>query len=186
MSGEQFLRALARFDSDIKRGAIAFDYKTGACAPVQATQVRSWGAACPSGYCPPEDLPAALNRWFAGDRAGCRELPYTVRLDSDGDPADPVAVTQSFNALVTMCPTRIITYSAGSWLINQIRIGNQNQLVGGPVPAEAFATDVFASVPIVPDCMRSGQPVTIDATILPGGENPGGSLWVVFLGPMVG
>lgn len=186
MSQESFLRAVARYDSPIKTGGLAFDYRTGQCSPPQATQARSWGAACPSGYCPPENLPAALNRYFAGDRAGCREAPYTVRLDGTEDAALDVVVTEERNSPITMCPTRIIMHATGDWLINQIRFGNQNQLIGGPVPWEAFGTDTFAAVPIVPDCMAAGQPIRIQATLLPDGGAAARSLWVVFLGPMVG
>jgi len=187
MSEESYLRALARYDGDIKRGNIAFDYRTGQCGPVQATQLRSWGAACPTGFCAPDNLPAALGRWFAGDRAGCRELPVTVRLTGLRDVAVPLVVTNNGVAPVTMCPTRIIAYAeAGStWDINVMRFGNQNQLVGGPVPSVAFDSGVFASVPLVPDCLRAGQPVQFQATLGIGAAATF-SLWITLIGPMVG
>jgi len=188
MSVENYLRTLARFDGDIKRGAIAFDYRTGQCGPTQPTQARSWGAACPSGYCPPGDLPASLGRWFAGDRSACAEKPYTVRIDATTDAAAAVAADVAPNASVTMCPTRIIAFSTSTgWLVDQIRFGNQNQLVGGPVPWQSMGTGVFAAVPIVPDCMYAGMPINIETTLLPDGVGGNDeSLWIVFLGPMVG
>lgn len=187
MSEEQFLRTLARYDGDIKRGALKFDYRTGACGPVQATQVRSWGAACPTGFCAPDNLPEALGRWFAGDRAGCREIPYTIRIDGTSDAALDVNVVATPNATVTMCPTRIITHAVGNWNLNVLQFGSVNQIFGGPIPHTSLGTQVHASVPMVPDCIRAGQPIRIDADLLPDGVGGAAdSLWIVFLGPMVG
>lgn len=187
MSQESFLRSVARYSDAIKSGAVAFDYRTGACSPGPATQTRSWGAACPSGYCPPSELPAALGRFFAGDRAGCSEKPFTIRLDGTTDAALDVSVVDSRNASVTMCPTRIIMWATGNWLVNQIRFGNENQIVGGPVPWQAFGPGVFAAVPIVPDCMYAGLPMTIDTDLQADGVGGNArSLFVCFLGPMVG
>lgn len=185
MSEASYLRALARFSDDIKRGAVAFDYRTGACGPVQATQLKSWGAGCPSGYCPPGNLPAALGRWFAGDRAGCKEIPYTLRLD--GNDTLENTVTLNVNAPITMCPTRIMAWAddGTSWRIKTLQFGNVNQIVGGPAPHTVFGPGVFAAVPLVPDCMAAGQPIKIEA-ILEAGEAGDVSLWVVFLGPSVG
>ena len=187
MSEESYLRALARFDGDIKRGNIAFDYKTGQCGPVQATQLRSWGAACPSGFCTPDGLPEALGRWFAGDRAGCREIPYTIELSGLRDAAVPLLVVLAGTAPVTMCPTRIIAHAetGSTWNINVIRFGAQNQIVGAPIPSTAFATGTFAAVPIVPDCFKAGQPFEMQATLGIGGAATF-HLWLTFLGPMVG
>jgi hypothetical protein len=187
MSEQSFLQNIARHHADIKSGALAFDYRTGACSPVQATQTRSWGAGCPSGFCPPADLPLSLGRWFAGDRSGCSEKPFTVRLTATSDAALDIAATVNVNASVTMCPTRIIMANTGNWQVDLLTFGNQNQMVGGPAPSSAFGAGVFAAVPLVPDCIRAGLPITINATLMRDGV--GGnvrSLWVVFLGPMVG
>lgn len=187
MSEESYLRTLARFDGDIKRGNIPFDYRTGACGPVQATALKSWGAACPTGFCLPDNLPAQLGRWFAGDRAGCREVPYVVQLTGTRDAALDVAVAVTRNSTVTMCPTRIIAYATGArWDITSIKFGAVDQIIGGPVPMNVLDTAAYAAVPIVPDCFRAGQPMSFGATILPDAAVGTHSLFLVFIGPMVG
>lgn len=188
MSEEAYLRTLARFHGDIRTGALAFDYRTGQCGPVQATQTRSWGAACPSGYCPPGNLPAALNRWFAGERAGCREIPYTILLAGIGIVLTDVAVSRTLTSKVDMCPTRIIasvTVGTSTWRIDSIEFGSQNQILGSGVPAGSLDPGAFQPVPIVPDCIRAGQPFTIDATIL-AGVAAAAELAITFIGPVVG
>lgn len=188
MSEVSYLKALARYHDDIRTGQLAFDYRTGQCGPVQATQVKSWGAACPSGFCPPGNLPAALGRWFAGDRAGCRELPYTVVLSGTGEVAADVAVSVDRVSKVDMCPTRIIattTTGTSVWRIEKIQFGNQNQLVGSGLPVGALDPGAFQPVPIVPDCLRAGQPFSIDATIV-AGVAAAGSIAITFIGPVVG
>lgn len=183
---EGYLRTLARYSHDIRTGGLNFDYRTGQCGPVQATQLRSWGAACPPGFCPPDRLPEQLGRWFAGDRTGCRELPMTIRLDGTAGVA-AVTVTRELTSRVTMCPTRVMAWhnaDGEDWLINEIQFGNQNQLVGGPVPAAAFDPQAFQDVPIVPDCIYAGQPISITATL--GIGEDASSLWIVFIGPTIG
>lgn len=190
MSEVQYLKALARYSNDIRTGAINFDYRTGQCGPPQATMVKSWGAACPTGYCPPDHLPEALGRWFAGDRAGCKEAPYTVKLSGiTGAAVVPVSVTR--NAEITMCPTRVLAWTnnpsaTAAVLLTKIQFGAQNQLIGGPVPVEAFDPQAFQDVPIVPDCLKAGLPFTVSISlgIDAGAENV--DTWITFIGPMVG
>lgn len=192
MSNElSFLRAVARHSDLIRTGAVQFDYRTGQCGPVQATQVKSWGAACPAGFCPPNNLPAALGRYFAGDRSGCKEAPYTIALTATRDAANPVSVTVSRTSPITMCPTRLVTWYtpaavAPGWQINTIQFGAQNQLIGGPAPADAFGVVAFQMVPMVPDCLRAGMPYTITATLLPEAAAGTHTLYLTFIGPMVG
>lgn len=187
MQEEAYLRTLARYHHDIRTGNLNFDYRTGQCGPVQATQLRSWGAACPPGYCPPDNLPAALGRWFAGDRAGCRELPYTIHLTTTGAVATDTPVTVARTSPVTMCPTRIMAWTDGThpWTVDVIQFGAQNQIVGGPIPANALAPVNFQPVPIVPDCLRAGQPYTVTATLQASAATVG-DLWLVLIGPVVG
>lgn len=191
MSQESFLAAVARHSDLIRTGAVQFDYRTGQCGPVRATQARSWGAACPPGYCPPANLPDALGRFFAGDRSGCKEAPYTIALSGTRAAADPVSVTVSRTSPITMCPTRLVAWQTddtppAGWLIDTIQFGAQNQLIGGPVPAEAFDRQAFQMVPFVPDCLRAGMPYTITATILPEAAVGDQTLYLTFIGPMVG
>lgn len=188
MSEESYLRALSRYDGDIRTGNLPFNYRTGQCGPVAATQLNSWGPGCPPGFCPPDKMPEALNRWFAGDRAGCRELPYTIVLAGVGDAALDVAVVREVVSKVTMCPTRMmlrIRVGTSTWLINEIQFGNQNQIIGGPFPSNAFGPVTFQTIPFVPDCLRAGQPFTLRATIR-GGVAAAAELAVVFIGPAVG
>lgn len=186
MSEEQYLRALAKYSHEIRTGVLPFDYRTGQCGPVQATQLRSWGAACPPGYCAPDRLPEALNRWFAGDRSGCRELPYTVKLSGTGHASTDVPVTVTQTSKVTICPTRIIAWTDTPEVeLTSIVFGNQNQLVGGPVLVRAFDPQAFQDVPIVPDCIRAGQPFSVGVNILAGNTTEVNT-WLVFIGPAVG
>jgi hypothetical protein len=184
------LGAIARHSDLIRSGALSGPalsqlIRTGQCGAPQATQLQSWGSACPSGFCPPEGLPAAFKRFFAGDRAGCRELPWAVTFTAGA----AGVVTVAGNATVTACPTRLIAASTGAagdlltdWTINTIQFGIRNQLVGGPAPASAFATDAYQLVPMVPDCLRAGQPYTLAAEQLTGA----GTLTLIFIGPVVG
>lgn len=191
MSELSFLANVGRYHDVIRTGQVNFDYRTGQCGPAQATQTKSWGAACPTGWCPPDNLPAALNRYFAGDRAGCRELPLTIALTGTRDAAADVPVTVSRTSLVTMCPTRLLAISTTAavppeWLINVVQFGNQNQIVGGPIPYQVFGRQAFQMVPFVPDCLRAGMPFTITATLLPDAAVGDHTLSLVFIGPMVG
>lgn len=186
----QYLHALARYSDAIRTGALPFDYRTGQCGPAPATELRSWGAACPQGFCPPDNLPEALGRWFAGDRSGCRELPYTILLSDTGAVATDTTVSVERTSKVTMCPTRMLVTpflgaASGPWEISKIQFGNQNQIVGGPMPTNLFDPAAFQVVPFVPDCLRAGQPFEIEA-ILKAGAAVASSLYVTFLGPVVG
>jgi hypothetical protein len=187
-----FLREVARHHDLIRTGAVAFDYRTGQCGPVQATVTKSWGAACPTGFCPPDNLPEALGRWFAGDRAGCREMPWTVTLEGTQDAAADVTLSATETALITMCPTRLLINVQGTGTdedfvtVNTIQFGIENQLVGGPVPVTAFHPQAFQMVPFVPSCIKAGQPFTISATIAPDAAVADYSVSFVFIGPMVG
>lgn len=189
MSEEQYLSALARYSGDIRTGALGFDYRTGQCTPVQATNLRSWGSACPSGFCPPDGLPAALNRWFAGDRAGCKEIPYCLHFSGTSSATLVVPVTRDLNSKITMCPTRLLAYSdsaPGQWELVKVQFGNQNQIVGGPIALEAFGPIAFQEVPMVPDCIRAGLPISITVNLNPEQTPTARNAWLVFIGPMVG
>lgn len=181
------LSAIARHIDLIRTGALSGPQldqlvRTGQCGPPRATQLKSWGSACPPGFCLPDNLPEALGRYFAGEREGCRELPWSLLFEAEATGV----VTISDTALVTMCPTRLIAIaSGGTWSINTIQFGTQNQLVGGPAPAEAFAPDAYQLVPMVPDCLRAGQPYTVTVERTDAGGEPE-SLNLVWMGPAVG
>lgn len=189
MSEEQYLKTLARYSQDIRTGALEFNYRTGACGPAPATQTKSWGSACPPGVCLPDNLPAALNRYFAGDRAGCKELPYCLHFSGTSSANAVVPVTRDVTSKITMCPTRMIGYTdsaPGQWEIAKIEFGNQNQIVGDPVAVEAFAPIAFQVVPMVPDCLRAGLPFSITLNLQPEQAPTLRNAWLVFIGPMVG
>lgn len=184
----RYLSEVARYSADIRTGALAFDYRTGQCGPVQASQLKSWGAGCPSGYCPPSDLPEALGRWFAGDRAGCREIPYAIRFTTSAGLANS-NVSTSRAAPITMCPTRVMAWAdGGEWLIRGMSFGAQEQIIGGPTPVGMFDPMAYQPVPFVPDCVRSGIPMTFDVTLRATGGDPPPvlNMWIVLIGPMVG
>ncbi len=190
MSQESYLKAMARYSADIRTGAIMVDYRTGQCSPAQATVPRSWGSACPPGFCPPDGLPEALGRWFAGDRSGCRELPYTIHIPVTGSATLDVASTVERNSKVTMCPTRMMVTTnygtaSGPFEITRIQFGNQNQIVGGPLPAGMFDPGAFQVVPFVPDCLRAGLPFSISVNLLAGAA-VASDIWLTFIGPAVG
>jgi hypothetical protein len=190
MSQESYLRAIARFSNDIKTGAIDFNYRTGECGPGPATQLQSWGSACPPGLCLPEDLPPRLNNWFAGDRSGCRELPYTIHIPVLGSATLDVASTVERNSKVTMCPTRMMVttnygVASGPFEITKIQFGNQNQIVGGPLPAGMFDPGAFQVVPFVPECLKAGLPFSIGVNLLAGAAVTS-DIWITFIGPAIG
>lgn len=193
MSEQKYLSALARFTGDIKAGRLAFDYRTGQCSPAPATVLNSWGPGCPSGQCMPNDLPDALNRYFAGDRAGCREIPYCIHFSDTPQDSDtggvPIPVNRTGNSKITMCPTRLIAFTdsaSGQWELSTVQFGNQNQVVGGPVALEAFGQLAFQMVPMVPDCLRAGMPWEVDLILKPESTPVVRNAWLVFIGPMVG
>lgn len=185
------LEAIARHWDLIRTGALSGPQlsmlvRTGQCGPPQATQLQSWGSACPPGFCGPDNLPEALGRWAAGEREGCREIPWAQTFTAAA--AGVVAISDT--APLTMCPTRLIAvpHKAGglaNWTINTIQFGIRNQLVGGPAPAAAFAPDAVQLVPMVPDCLRGGQPYTLAVERLDADVGDD-SLTLIFIGPAVG
>jgi hypothetical protein len=186
-----YLQAVAKYSDAIRTGAVKFDYRTGACGPSQPTQPMSWGAACPPGFCTPDNLPASLGRWFSGDRAGCTEKPYTIKLTATSDVALVVTATVTTTSKVTMCPTRllIVTDAAyNQWEIQTLQFGNQNQIVGGPAPVGSFGspTAFQQTVPFVPDCLRAGMPYTITMNLKPEAMATLRTVYLTFIGPMVG
>lgn len=128
------------------------------CGPAPAVQARSWGAACPTGACTSNDLAANLGRAFAGERYPCRELTYWVY----GQATAGGVWTFSDNAILTICPTRIIvvtlTALAGGEIMSAFTIGNQNQMVGDPIPLTMLAPNSYQIIPYVTDCVRAGIP----------------------------
>jgi hypothetical protein len=192
MSEERYLEAVARHYDVIRTGAVMFDFRTGQCGPAPANVTKSWGSACPDGYCPPANLPDALGRYFAGDRSGCREVPYTLHFSAtEGGVAAVFAdVTVTGNSKVTMCPTRmLITHdgvTGGAWRFKRLQFGNQNQVVGDTFPVSAYDPAAFQAVPFVPDCLRAGMPYEV-VLELEGDATPvARQAWVTLIGPMVG
>lgn len=156
----------------------------GKCGTVQ-TIPMSWGAGCPPGQCTAADLAAGLNRSFAGESYGCRELPYWLSGTADGDGV----LTLSQNSLVTICPTRMIIMSledddlANAFgLLTEFTIGNQNQIVGDPIPFLFFHPDSYQVIPFVTDCIRAGMPFTIKLV----GNVASTKLYVGLIGPAIG
>ena len=189
MSQESYLRAVARYSGDIRTGALGFDYRTGQCSPPSPTQPMSWGAACPAGYCPPDKLPESLGRYFAGDRAGCREIPYTVSESTVTSATLVTTLTITRTSKVTMCPTRVLIASdavAGIVTLVSMTFGNQNQVVGGPVEISVFGIQSFQLVPFVPDCLYAGQPFELVFQLAAEAGPPTREVYVTFSGPMVG
>lgn len=195
MSEASYLRALARYNHDIRTGAIRYDYRTGACSPGPAALVKAWGSACPpGGMCAPDQLPAQLGRYFAGDRAGCREIPFCISGTLTSDTMASQELVLSDTSPVTLCATRLIVVTdypgAGThnqWEINEIKFGNQNQIVGGPVGADVFYPLNFnQTVPFVPDCLRAGTPYRISVSLKPEAMATPRHISLVFIGPMVG
>lgn len=131
----------------------------GGCAPVGATVPRSWGAACPSGDCTAENLAANLGRMYAGERYPCRELTYWTKFTAT---AGGLVVFKE-NSLVTICPTRVIidwegTAPAVTCTLDSFTVGNQNQVVGDPIPVAVFQQNSYSIVPYVTDCIKAGIP----------------------------
>lgn len=176
------LQSVARHNGPLAR--------TGACGPTPANVVGSWGGACPVGNCRPDDLPAELGRYFAGDRGDCKEMPYAFQFVGQ---ASGTAVVVNTTSILTMCPTRLVAVERGTaavdetnWVINSIVFGNQNQIVNNDIIASAFRTTAKQSVPLAPACLMGGTPVTITCTptvvTAPGDTN----LFLVFFGPAIG
>lgn len=130
----------------------------GGCGPVGATQPQSWGAACPTGQCTAEMLATNLGRAFAGERYPCREIPYWTRVTAN------VAGVATFdgNSRVTICPTRVIVHpnqaAAIGVLLSRFEVGNQNEVVGDPIPVGFLQTPSYVVIPFVTDCIKAGMP----------------------------
>ena len=158
--------------------------RTGACGPVQATQVQSWGAACPTGDCTAQDLAANLNRSFAGERYGCRELPYTLVGTAD---ATGLVVIDT-NSQVTMCPTRVIVslddevVVPNDAVMTSFQIGAQNQIIGDPIPVLQLSSFSYQAIPFVTDCIRAGLPFSIGLE----GFAEDTRVFVTLIGPAIG
>lgn len=132
----------------------------GGCGPVAPTQPQSWGAACPTGHCTAEMLATNLGRAFAGERYPCREIPYWTRLVAD---AGGVAEFDD-NSRVTICPTRVIVQSQDTTLaiqLSRFEVGNQNQVVGDPMPIFFLGPASYVIIPFVTDCIKAGMPFGI-------------------------
>lgn len=157
----------------------------GACGPGPVTQPMSWGAACPAGNCTSETLAAALNRVFAGERYPCRELTYWQPATVDGAGGG----TFDGNALVTICPTRVVAIVVDSTgtpvlqgFLTRFTIGNQNQIVGAPLPLEAIDPTSYQIIPFVTDCIKAGMPWGYTMTGLPAD----GDAYLGIIGPAIG
>lgn len=130
----------------------------GGCGPVGATSLNSWGPGCPTGNCTADQLASNLGRAFAGERYPCRELTYWLRMliDANGN------ATFSDNSKVTICPTRVVVMSPGtvvpSILLDTFEIGNQNQIVGDPIPFPLLDVASYQIIPFVTDCIKAGMP----------------------------
>lgn len=153
----------------------------GPCGPVGSTVPQSWGAACPTGNCTSENLAAMLGRAFAGERYPCRELTYWVPMIAD---AGGVA-TFDDNSRVTICPTRVIVTGAVTnlgVLLSRFEIGNQNQVVGDPMPVAMLAPISYQIIPFVTDCIRAGLPFGVTITGLTADD----VIYFGIVGPTIG
>lgn len=173
-------------------GGPAMQYPNGgngngpACGTLPPATPMSWGAACPPGQCSSEDLAANLNRAFAGERYGCRELPYWLSATVD---ANGVATFEQ-NSTVTICPTRVMFAAGGpdplafaaTAVLAEFTMGNQNQVVGDPLPLALIATNSYQSIPFVTDCLKAGLPFKIRLE----GLTVGDVVYFGILGPAVG
>lgn len=155
----------------------------GPCGPVPMAKAMSWGAACPTGNCTAENLANSLNRQFAGERYPCRELPYTLQLTADagGD------VTFEQNSRVTICPTRVIVAPEdgellATGLLTVFEVGNQNQVIGDPIPLVQLAPDAYQAIPFVTDCIKAGIPFSVQMTDLGAGQ----VVYFTIIGPAIG
>lgn len=132
------------------------------CGPIPATVPQSWGAACPAGDCSAADLAANLNRVFAGERYPCRELTYWIKMTAT---AGGVASFNN-NSLITICPTRVVfdyegAAPAATAQLDTFTVGNQNQIVGDPLPVASLFPFSYAIVPFVTDCIKAGMPFAV-------------------------
>lgn len=160
----------------------------GSCGPAPATSTRSWGAACPTGACSADQLAANLNRTFAGERYPCRELTYWIKMTADGSGV----CTFNQNSKVTICPTRVIAFEdsetsgllpvAGP-LLTVFEIGNQNQIVGDPIPLALLNPSAYQIIPFVTDCIKAGMPFNVTITGATAGT---GVVYFGIVGPAIG
>lgn len=132
------------------------------CGPAPATQPMSWGAACPTGNCTADTLAANLNRAFAGERYPCREIPYWIEMTGVAGGT----ATFDGNSKVTICPTRVIVHprdgsQAVGVQLSRFEIGNQNQVVGDPIPIQFLDYNSYVIIPFVTDCIKAGMPFGI-------------------------
>lgn len=153
----------------------------GNCGPAPMTVPRSWGPACPTGFCTAQDLAANLGRAFAGERYPCRELTYWTSATAD---AAGVA-TFADNSRVTICPTRVIIDHADV-LVNQLltvfEMGNQNQIIGDGIPVPFLNSQSYVIIPFVTDCLRAGLPFSWTVT----GLTPDDVVYFGLIGPVIG
>lgn len=154
-----------------------------ACGPMAPTVPMSWGAGCPPGGCTGADLAASLGRAFAGERYPCRELPYWLAATSD---AGGIA-TFSQNSLVTICPTRVLVLSSAAdgdldAVMSEFTVGNQNQVVGDPLPIRFLHPQSYQIIPFVTDCIKAGMPFRIVIT----GNTAATDVYVGLIGPAIG
>lgn len=155
----------------------------GCFAPPQG-QPQSWGSACPSGHCTSEDLAANLGRSFGGERYGCRELPYWLMGTSDAGGL----LTLSQNAIVTICPTRIVVVAedgaavAAAAVLERFDVGNQNQIAGDPLPLRIVGLTGYQSIPFVTDCIKAGIPFEMEFS----GLDATTDYFVGLIGPAIG
>lgn len=128
------------------------------CGPAMPTQPQSWGAACPTGNCTADMLASNLGRAFAGERYPCREIPYWTRVTAS---AAGIA-TFDGNSKVTICPTRVIIHPNAAATVDvqlsRFEIGNQNQVVGDPIPVPFLNVQSYVIIPFVTDCLKAGIP----------------------------
>jgi len=156
----------------------------GGCGVAPQATPQSWGSACPSGFCTSADLATALNRAFAGERQGCRELPYWL----EGTSTAGGLLTLTQNALVTICPTRVVILETLNGAIpdlavmNEFTIGNQNQIAGDPLPVNVLALGAYQTIPFVTDCIKAGIPFTVGFA----GLDATTAYYVGLIGPAVG
>lgn len=156
----------------------------GGCGPARATTLNSWGSGCPPGFCTAEQLANSLGRAVAGERYPCREIPYWVSAVATA--GGLISITQ--NSTVTICPTRIVVAGddgvgipIGASL-SVFEIGNQNQIIGDPLPALLLAPGSYAPIPFVTDCMRAGLPFSIQGTGFTAAQN----VYIALIGPAIG
>lgn len=153
------------------------------CGPAPAGTPMSWGSACPPGYCSADQLARNLNRAFAGDRYGCRELSYWLTAVAS---AGGVA-TFDDNAIITICPTRVIVLSAVAdgdldAELTEFTIGAQNQIYGDPMPIRMLHPQSYQIIPFVTDCIKAGQPFSLTVT----GATAASTIYFGLIGPAVG